>query len=216
MQTTLLETILFSSSESVPLHPEPTGIYIKVFGPLRFYDRDGAIDLRLPGMPRALLAYLFLMRRGVHQRKLAELFWPHGGKSALNSLHQTVYRLRRYLNAHSATADLLHYRDQLYSIDWARPVRVDWHDFKAQVALAQRSCSTDRELPAWLDAYDFCHEPLLEDFSQQAEWAIAFRLQAESLRSLVARRLAGYADEYRVPEVRRLLIQKFGTLSAAS
>lgn len=216
METNLLEAVLLASPRMAALRAEPGGLYVKLFGPLNFHDQHGALDLRIPGLPRALLAYLLLVRRGVHQRKLAELFWPHGGRSALNSLHQTVHRLRRYLNGHPATENLLTYANQLYSIDWKRSIRVDWHEFKEQVALAQRSPSPSQALPEWLKAYDFCHEPLLEDFSQNAEWALAFRLQGEGLQRLVAQRLADFAKEYRLPAVRHLLVQKFSTLSAAS
>ena len=216
METTLLEAVLLASPRTAPLRAEPGGLYVKLFGPLNFHDQHGALDLRIPALPRAVLAYLLLMRRGVHQRKLAELFWSHGGESALNSLYQTVHRLRRYPNGNSATKNLLVHNNQLYSIDWKRSIRVDWHEFKEQVALAQRSLSPGQALPEWLKAYDFCHEPLLEDFSQNAEWALGFRLQGEGLQRLVAHRLADFAREHRLPEVRHLLVQKFSPLSAAS
>ncbi|MEM7575029.1 MAG: hypothetical protein AAF433_19140 [Bacteroidota bacterium] len=186
--------------------PAPYQIRLQFFGRLKLASERNTGNVRLARKARKALVYLLLNRRRIHKENLARLFWVYGGKSALNSLHQSAYLIRKALDQDFGLQDILRYEDDCYFINPQYQIVSDWQELQTACLQAEAVAENSQEqLQHWLYAYQLQQGNFLESLANEEDFLTPIREKSEELRKRVKRALVRYSLQYDLPGMASLI-----------
>ena len=116
----------------------------RCLGPFQIFQDGDRVEEWNGFKSQALLKYLLLnRRRRIPKDVLCELFWPGADPvAARRNLHQAVYSLRQTLRGRQPGVTHIRYDDDCYSFDPGLDLWLDFEEFEARVASAQRHAAS--------------------------------------------------------------------------